>query len=190
MSEQRWERGSSHIVTWNLNRFALVFCYSLFTIHFSLLFGGCGYKPVGTIPSAKSLAVIPFTNATFRPHLQAAIASAVLGVLRRDPRIALAEEKAADLLLEGTIAAYANDGIGFDRNDIARRFRVRIFLQAVLKERKSGAILAKEELVGEAFYTAGAEVVATQAAEKEAMARAALDLAERVHLLIITGLTP
>lgn len=139
---------------------------------------------------AKSLAIIPFTNATFRPHLQGAIASAVLGVLRRDPRIALAQQEVADLLLEGTIAAYANDGIGFDQKDIARRFRVRILLQAVLKERKSGAILAKEELFGEAFYTAGGSVTATQAAEEEAMARAVLDLAERVHLLIITGLMP
>lgn len=173
-----------------LQRLALLFFSSLFTLHSSLLFEGCGYKPMGTLPSPRSLAIVPFTNATFRPHLQAAIASAVLGVLRRDPRIALAEEKAADLLLEGTIAAYANDGIGFDRNDIARRFRLRILLQAVLKERKSGAILVKEDLFGEAFYTAGTEVVATQATEDEAMARAALDLAERVHLLITTNLMP
>ncbi|MFN3476604.1 MAG: LPS assembly lipoprotein LptE [Candidatus Methylomirabilales bacterium] len=143
---------------------------------------------MGTLSHPRSLAIAPFTNATFRPHLQGALASAILEVLRRDPRIALAKQEAADLLLEGTIAAYANDGIGFDQKDIARRFRLRILLQAVLKERKSGVILAKEELSGEAFYTAGAEVVATQAAEEEAMARAVLDLAERVHLLIITGL--
>jgi hypothetical protein len=149
---------------------------------------GCGYRPIGALSSPPSLALAPLTNSTLKPGIQATLSSAIARELRRDPAVKLVPFEIADTLLEGTIAAYTNDGIGFDQLDIARRFRLRIVLDLALKDRQSGTVLRKGELFGEAFYTAGASAVASQAAEEEAATRAAMDLAERVRFWITTGL--
>lgn len=164
-----------------------IFLYLLFATCSLPLLAGCGYRPVGALSPPKSLALAPLANSTLKPGIQATLSSAIARELRRDPAVKLVPLEAADTLLEGTIAAYANDGIGFDQLDIARRFRLRIVLDLAIKDRQSGAVLRKGELSGEAFYTAGASAVASQAAEEEATTRAAMDLAERVRFWVTTG---
>ena len=100
----------------------------------------------------------------------------------------LAPPEAADAVLGGSLTAYQNDPIAFERADIGRRFRVRVTLALRLAERGGDKVLLKEEIVGEAFYTAGAGVVATRAAEEDATARAAQDLAGRVVARLMDGL--
>lgn len=156
-----------------------------------LLLAGCGYHPegVGDLPrEIQRLHLAALTNDTFRPGLQGLVSAAILRRLQQDGRVRLAPPDAADTVLGGSLTAYQNDPIAFERADIGRRFRVRIALALRLAERGGDKVLLKEEIVGEAFYTAGAGVVATRAAEEEATARAAQDLAARVMTRLLEGL--
>jgi hypothetical protein len=147
------------------------------------LYQGCGYRPVGVTSAPariQRLHLGTVANETFRPGVQGMVGAALLRRLQSDGRLRLAPEADADAVLAGTVKAYQNDPIAFERADIGRRFRVRLSLAWTVTERKGNRVLLTEEIVGEAFYTAGAGVVATRAAEEEAALRAAQDLAARV----------
>lgn len=167
----------------------------LLTAGYSLAFVGCGYQPygVGAGPGGlpreiQRLHLAALTNDTFRPGLQGLVSAAILRRLQQGGRVQLAPPEAADAVLAGSLTAYQNDPIAFERADIGRRFRVRVILALRLTVRGGDKVLLKEDLVGEAFYTAGAGVVATRAAEEEATARAAQDLAARVVSRLMEGL--
>lgn len=144
----------------------------------------CAYRPVGRLPLTRTFALVPFTNGTFKPGLQATLHSAVLDELGRDPAVRLEAPETADTLLEGTIAGYTNDGVGFDEQDIARRFRVQIRFRLIIRDRQSKTVLLMEDLVGEALYTAGPSVTTTKAAEADALQQAALDVARQVRFWV------
>jgi hypothetical protein len=55
-------------------------------------------------------------------------------------------------------------------------------------ERSGEKVLLKEEIAGEAFYTAGSDVVGTRSAEEEAAQRAAQELAARAVTRLMDGL--
>lgn len=155
----------------------------LLTAGCGLLASGCGYQPpgMGGLPAGlQRLHLAALANDTFRPGIQGVIGAAIMRRLQLDGRVRLATEAAADAVLTGTVTSYQNDPIAFERADIGRRFRVRLGLIVTLTERRGAKVLLREEVVGEAFYTAGAGVVATRAAEEEAAVRAAQDLATRV----------
>lgn len=157
----------------------------------SLLIAGCGYHPegAGNLPrEIQRLHLAALANDTFRPGLQGLVSAAILRRLQQDGRVRLAPAEAADSVLDGSLTAYQNDPIAFERADIGRRFRVRVTLALRLREREGEKLLLQEEIVGEAFYTAGAGVVSTRAAEEEAAARAAQDLAARIVARVLEGL--
>jgi hypothetical protein len=156
-----------------------------------LWISGCGYQPhgLGSLPpEIQRVHLAALTNSTLRPGLQGIAGAAILRRLQQDGRIRSAPQEAADAVLGGTIIAYQNIPVAFEQGDIGRRFRVRLILTMQLTERNGEKILLKEEVFGEAFYTAGTDVVATRAAEEDASFRAAEDLATRVVTRLLEGL--
>ena len=148
-----------------------------------VLFLGCGYRPLGegSLPHGiQRLHLAALTNGTFKPGVQGLVGAAILRKLQVDGRVSLASEPDADAILGGTVTTYQNDPITFEQADIGRRFRVRLTLLVTLNDRRGGESVLKEEVSGEAYYTAGTGVVATRTAEDEAMQRAAQDLATKV----------
>jgi hypothetical protein len=153
--------------------------------------GGCGYRPHGRgslPPEIQRLHLAALKNSTLRPGLQGIVGTAILGRLQQEGRIRTAPQETADAVLEGTISAYQNIPVAFEQGDIGRRFRVRLILNMQLKERNGEKVLLKDEVLGEAYYTAGTGVVTTRAAEEEAGLRAAQDLAVRVVTRLLEGL--
>lgn len=170
---------------------AVRFCLFLYAAGCGLLLAGCGYQPygVGSLPpEIQRLHLAAIANGTFRPGLEGVVGGAILRRLQLDGRLRLASRVEADAIMAGTVTAYQNDAIAFDQADIGRRFRVRLILAMELRERRGETVLLKEEVVGEAFYTAGIGVVATRSAEEEATLRAAQDLAVRVTMRLMEGL--
>jgi len=152
---------------------------------------GCGYQPhgLGSLPAEiQRVHLAALKNGTLRPGLQGIVGTAILRRLQQDGRIRAAPQEAADAVLEGTISAYENIPVAFEQGDIGRRFRVRLVLTMQLTGRNGEKVLLKEEVFGEAYYTAGTGVVATRAAEEEASFRAAQDLASRVVTRLLEGL--
>ncbi len=152
---------------------------------------GCGYQPYGLgslPPDLQRLHVAALKNDTYRPGLQGLIGTAILRQLQQDGRIRVAPQESADAVLGGTITAYQNIPIAFDQSDIGQRFRVRLVMSMQLTGRSAEKVLLKEEVYGEAYYTAGQEVTETRTAEQDAGFRAAQDLAVRVVERLLEGL--
>jgi len=116
------------------------------------------------------------------------VGAAIIRRLQQDSRVRLSAPEAADAVLAGTLTAYENEPVAFERFDVGRRFRVRLMLLLRLTGPGGEKVLLKEEIVGEAFYTAGNDVVATRSAEEEATQRAAQDLAVRAVARLLEGL--
>lgn len=162
-------------------------------LHFWLLFWGvgCGYQPYGLgslPPDLQRVHVTALRNNTFRPGLEGLVGSAILRQLQQDGRIRVVPQESADAILAGTIIAYTNIPITFDSSDIGQRFRVRLIMTMQLTGRSTEKVLLREELYGEAYYTAGQEVTETRTAEQGAGFRAAQDLAVRLMERLLEGL--
>ncbi len=148
----------------------------------SVLLLGCGYRPLGAgqLPEGvHRLHLASISNGTYRPGIQGQVGAALLRRLQFATQLQVVPEPAAQAVLEGTISTYENLPIAFQQTDIGQRFLVRLTLQMTLTDRRKGSVLLKEDVVGEAYYTAGAGAAATRAAEEEAIQRATQDLAVR-----------
>ncbi|MBP1776332.1 MAG: hypothetical protein H6Q86_2342 [candidate division NC10 bacterium] len=143
----------------------------------------CGYQPVGMSgpPStARQIAVEAITNETMHPGIQGIVSAAILRQLRLHGVLRSPESGPPSLILSGGVTGYLNEAIAFDRQDIGRRFRVRVTLLATLTGRTDGQVRLKEAVVGEAFYTAGVGAVSARNAEDEALQFAAQDVASKL----------
>lgn len=153
--------------------------------------GGCGYRPLGTeaLPAnVRSVAIGPIANSTFRAGLQGLLGESLHQRLLSDGRVRLRPSSEADAVIETIITAYVNEGVAWDQQGVARRFRVQVSAGLTLRDRRTYRALISEGVAGEAYYTAGAGVGTTLAAEEEGTRRAVRDLADRVATRIIEGL--
>lgn len=144
---------------------------------------GCGYQPVGMrSPDAatRRVAVEAITNETMRPGIQGIVGAAVLRQLRFHGVLGSSEAGPPTLILSGGVTNYQNDGIAFDRQDIGRRYRVRVTLLATLTDRANGKVRFNEAVVGEAYYTTGVGAVSVSNSEAEALNFAAQDVANKL----------
>ncbi len=143
----------------------------------------CGYGPLathGAPAGGRQLSVGAITNETMRPGVQGIVAAALLRQLRLHGVLRTSDAGAPDLILSGGVTAYLNEPIAFDRQDIGRRFRVRVTLSSTLVGRVDGKVRFHETIMGEAYYTAGVGAVSTRNAEDEALQFAAQDLASKL----------
>ena len=164
---------------------------SFLIAHCSLLLTGCGYRPLGTeaLPAnVRSLAIGPIANSTFRAGLQGLLGDSLHQRFLADGRVRLRPSPEADAIIESIITGYVNEGVAWDQNGVARRFRVQVSAGLILRDRRTHRLLISEGLAGEAYYTAGSGVGTTLAAEEEGARRAVRDLADRVASRIIEGL--
>jgi hypothetical protein len=148
-----------------------------------MLLVACGYQPVGMSGppgSAHQVAVEAITNETMRPGIQGVVGAAILRQLRLHGVLRSPATGPPDLILSGGVTGYQNEPIAFDRQDIGRRFRVRVTLLATLVGRADGKVRLKEAIVGEAYYTAGVGAVSVSNSEDEALRFAAQDVASKL----------
>lgn len=144
---------------------------------------GCGYHPVGMSSPASAtrhVAVEAITNETMRPGIQGIVGAAVLRQLRLYGVLGSSEAGPPTHILSGGVISYLNEAIAFDRQDIGRRYRVRVTLLATLTDRTDGKVRLKEAIVGEAFYTTGVGAVSVSNSEAEALNFAAQDVAGKL----------
>jgi len=149
----------------------------------AIVAAACGYQPIGMSgppASARQVYVEAITNETMRPGIQGVVSAAILRQLRLHGVLRSPETGPPDLILSGGVTGYQNEPIAFDRQDIGRRFRVRVTLAASVVGRSDGKVRLKEAVVGEAFYTAGIGAVAARSAEDEALQFAAQDVANKL----------
>ncbi|MGH7427963.1 MAG: LPS assembly lipoprotein LptE [Candidatus Methylomirabilaceae bacterium] len=156
---------------------------------------GCGYRPLGHgeisgLPTTvKTIAIGTLKNRTLRPTIQPALKDELIRRFRADARIQLANEGAADTLLEGAIEGFGEVPLAFDRgSDTARRVRVEISFSFTVTDRANQTVLLREGVSGVAYALFAAGIAPTRVAEDEATDRAIADLAERVVMRVLDGI--
>ncbi|MFQ5882680.1 MAG: LPS assembly lipoprotein LptE [Candidatus Methylomirabilales bacterium] len=162
---------------------------SVVSISFLLLptlLGACGYHGQVSLPGRlKRIHLAVSNTGAFRPGLQAALTHALTQrILGAGGRI-VEEETLADATIQANITALESNPVAFDAKDIARRFRMAVVLDLQVIQRKDQVELAKEEIRGEAYYTAPLGITGTQVAEDEAIHRALRDLADKVVTRVV-----
>lgn len=153
-----------------------------------LLAAACGYHRPGHQDPSRPLPTVhlaAFSNDTFRPGLQGAVAAAIQRQFLLDARIPVVEEARADLILTGRVTGYLVEALAFDQSDIGRRFRVQIAATVTARRRTENQVRFQDNFRGEAFYTAADTVQAVRAAEEEAVRRAVQELAGQVTVRLL-----
>lgn len=148
--------------------------------------GACGYTGQVNLPNDLQRIHLTISNSgAFRPGLEATFAQALTQrILSAGGRV-VAEETQADATIKAAITALERNPVAFDATDLARRFRMVVVLDLQVIQRKDRVELAKEEVRGEAYYSAPAGVTGTQVAEDEAVRRALGNLADRVVTRVV-----
>ena len=146
-----------------------------------LVGSGCGYRGQTNLPSDLQRIHVAVSNSgAFRPGLETALTQALTQrILSAGGRV-VAEEAQADATIKAVITGLERNPVAFDATDLARRFRMVVILDLQVIQRRDRAELAKEQVRGEAYYSAPTGVTGTQVAEDEAIRRAMSDLADRV----------
>lgn len=154
------------------------------------LFAGCaGYHlgPVdGVVAGGKSIAVLPFNNATLQPRLGDAVTQALRERLQNDGTYRLASRGEADVNVTGVITHYQRMGVAYLNTDAttAQSFRVNITAHVVARERATGKTLFDKNVNGYTLVTVGADLAS---AERQATPLLAQDLAQNISELITEG---
>ncbi len=151
--------------------------------------GSCGYRGQASLPDDLKRIQLNVSDAgSFRPGLQANVAQALTQrILNAGGRV-VHEKAQADATVTATITALQDDPVAFDSTDIARRFRVVVVVDLEVTEREGQGALVKEQVRGQAYYSAPSGVTGTEVAQNDAIQRAIRDLADQVVTRVVEPL--
>ena len=114
----------------------------------------CGYSTarLDRVGGARTIAVLPFKNLTFRRDLELRLTEAVLAEIRARTSYALSLPGAADVLLTGTLEATEAVAIETsERTAVEKQFRGRV--QVTVTDRASGRVLRSYPVEASPEYT-------------------------------------
>ena len=156
---------------------------------------GCGYRPLmhgeisGLPATVRTIAIGTLKNRTLRPAIHPALKDELIRRFTADARIKVADEAAADTVLDGAIETYGEDPLAFDKGtDTARRVRISISFAFTVTDRLKETVLLREGVSGVAYALFAPGVAATRVAEDEAAGRAIADVADRVVNRVLDGI--
>lgn len=151
-----------------------------------MLVWACGYTGQVNLPNDLKRIHLDISNTgAFRPGVETDFTQALARrILRAGGRVVETQDQ-ADVTMKATITNLQNNPVAFDAKDIAQRFRVVVVLDLEVTQRKDRLELAKEQVRGEAYYSAPSGVTGTQAAADTAIRRALRDLADQVVARVV-----
>jgi len=149
-----------------------------------LTLSACGYHaPVAGDDwpgrDGRTLYVDLFANATTEPYLDSVVTDEVAVQMSRSRLIELTEDRAtADLLLNGTVTAFASSAGAYNRQDEISEYTASMTVTARLLRRSDGSVLWKETLSRSQTYAAFADKSLQQDVESLAARTIAKRIAE------------
>ena len=151
--------------------------------------GACGYTGQMSLPNTlQRIYLVMGDSGISRPGLQTAFTNALTQRLLSSGGRIVSEETQADTTITAKITSLENNPIAFDTRDIARRFRVVVTVNLQVIQRKGKVELVKEDVRGEAYYSAPSGITGIQTAEEDAIRRALREVAERVVTKVVENL--
>jgi len=151
--------------------------------------GACGYHARVTLPDdLKRIRLEVSDTGSSRPGLQTDVTQALTQrILSAGGQVVL-EKSQADATMTARITALENNAVAFDATDIAQRFLVVVVVDLEVTQRKGKVELAREQVRGEAYYSAPSGVTGTEVARSDAIRRAISDLADQAVTRVVEPL--
>ncbi|MBC8259142.1 MAG: hypothetical protein H8E38_09000 [SAR324 cluster bacterium] len=157
----------------------LVFFYILFGAVAGLFFSGCGYVIEGNNPvlpkEAKTLAILPIQNQTYKAGLETDLAEQLKLLLRSNSSVKLTSSGQADLSLSINLLKLETSVSGLSKDLISTGVKAKILASAVLNDRRTGEKVWQENTL---------EVKLTESGELETETDSSLSLSGSIRELI------
>ncbi len=151
--------------------------------------GACGYTGQLSLPNTlQRIYLVTGDSGIPRPGLQTTFTNALTQRLVSAGGRIVGEETHADTTITAKITGLEKNPITFDARDIARRFRVVVTVNLQVIQRKGKVEVVKEDVRGEAFYSAPSGITGIQTAEEDAIRRALRDVADQVVTKVVENL--
>jgi hypothetical protein len=154
---------------------------------------GCGYTTRSLLPSnLKTIYVDNLVNKIktlaeasdarmyrgYRPGMELEATRTIRDKYLTDGNLKIGEIDTADLILTGELVDFRNEALRYDRNNDIEEYRVRIVVNLVMKNAKSGTVRwAENNFAGESLYRTSGTLAKS---ETTAIQEANADLARRV----------
>lgn len=148
----------------------------------SLLFflSGCWYsfteKPY---PDIKSIAIVPFSDATGQYELAPKITSSLNDKLSASSAYSVSNRENADAFLSGEVVSYTKEIYTYDQQENPQEYRIRILVK-VKFEKKDGRLIWEHRFEGFAVFPVDGE-------ESKASDDAIQNVAELIYLKLRGG---
>ena len=156
--------------------------------------GGCGYTLVGGVTSSRTLsvplAVVPFTNQTREPHLEAYVTAAVRQAILRTPPFRLVSDRAASRRLSGVIRGFRAVPVSFTTNDTVTQYRLEAEITLRLATTATDTVLLEQDIAVWAEYlvSEAGDVRANTVAKEAAIWRLTQQFADKCTALLTLAL--
>lgn len=134
----------------------IIYCLA---VAVSCFLGGCGYRLTSeaqtpSIIAGKSIAIPMWRSKSYRPNLEAILTGSLVDEFALRSGGMVVAEEAAELLLAGTILAYATVPVSYTAADQVREYRATMTVDATLTEKRSQKVLWKGTLSASQDYQA------------------------------------
>ena len=130
-----------------------IFSSPLAIIVLGLFFlSGCGYTQEAKMPSGiKTIAIPTFKNEipsqeqfAYHPGLEIELTNAIIDQFISDGNLKVVDEDKADAILQGSIIAYEQEGLRFDRLESVEEYRLFLVVKFKLVDGKTGSVILQE----------------------------------------------
>ena len=157
-----------------------------------LLLSGCGYHLSGSsgFPPAvagKKISVATFTNRGYRANMDAILSESLVDEFARRTGGLVVAEKAADLILGGTILTYTTTAVSFTAVDKVMEYRAVVTAECSLAEKVTGKVVWKGVVTDWQDYPVNPNVALQQNSEDAAIREISRKIAQQVFQKISEG---
>ena len=129
----------------------VLFLHYFLGIAFGLLLSGCGYVIEGSNPvlpnEARTLALLPIQNQTFKAGLETDLAQQLNRLLRSNSSVKIMPSGQADLRVSITLLNLKTTSSGLSKDQISTGVKVIIQCQVILEDIRSGSKVWEEEML-------------------------------------------
>lgn len=157
-----------------------------------LLVWGCGYRfspgGEGIDPAVRTVYIEPFANRTSEANLETMFRSAFTDWFAKGGRFKLVDQAhQADALWRGGVQTLTTTTLSYRASNIAAEERMVVVLDLQFVHRESGRMIWSDRAFSGIQDYAIPEGSNTESARKNALAKLAMDTAERAYRMMMSG---
>jgi outer membrane lipopolysaccharide assembly protein LptE/RlpB len=150
---------------------------------------GCAYRlgpSSGIEAGSRSVAVLPFENATLEPRVTESISTALRQQLQQEGSFKLTRRDDADVVLTGVVRSIVRSEQSFAFQDTrhVRDYRLEIVARVTATERGTGRKVLDREVTGHTTMRVQSDL---PSAERQAMPLLAANLARNITSMLVDG---